>query len=104
MMIVALPVTAVAGTLVRSPDSDLSGRPSILPSTVTSTWALVRPFVVWLDSWSTVPRRAAASPAAEPERGDEHPATSPEATVTAARAETLRDMRNLRWRDFMTAS
>ena len=40
--IVELPLIATLGTLVRSPESVLTGRPSILPLTAISRWALLR--------------------------------------------------------------
>ncbi len=40
MEIVELPLTATAGTLVRSPERDLTISPSILPLTTISRWAL----------------------------------------------------------------
>src|SRR6476619_494168 len=93
IVMVALPCTAVAGTLVRSPDSFLSGRPSILPSTAMSRCALFRFLVVWLDCCSNVPASGSVSVPDDPE--DEHPAISPDAMVTAAKAERAEDMRDL---------
>ena len=46
MAIVELPLMATAGTLVRSPESDLTGSPSIVPLTTISRWALLSAVVV----------------------------------------------------------
>ena len=48
-VVLALPCTAVAGTLVRSADNVFTGRPSTLPLTAISRWALLRALVDAID-------------------------------------------------------
>ena len=53
IVMVESPEIATAGTLVRSPESFLTGRPSILPLMVSSRWALLTALVVVAACWSS---------------------------------------------------
>src|SRR5690625_670333 len=93
MVIVALPLAAVVGSLVRSPSRVLTGRFLIWPVTDSARCALLRSAVVAAESLT----RVVASGSGPPAPLLEQPANSVAAAVAVARA-----IRSLRMGDIVS--
>ena len=87
IVMVESPEMATLGTLVRSPESFLMGRPGIVPVMVISRWALLRALVVGMACCSNPDASGSASVGFDDEQPDRNRAV---AAKRAARTANIR--------------